>query len=463
MFPCFADIAAAVPAYDRFPGISELEAATDALAATHPSVDVWTCGASRAGHPLRCLEIPGGPLHACLVGLPHPEEPVGTLALEYLLPLLAGGLAEELGFSFSVVKAADPDAARLNEAWFDDPCDLAGYLLRAYRPAPADQMEWSFPVEYGRYAFTRPLPEAAAVMEVIGRRPLDFYMAMHDSSFGGAYFYISAADAALTSQLGEVAAAAGLPLHLGEPEVPYARTLAPGVYEAFTLADEYDHHERWGADPAVVLTSGTASDAYAESLWDCFTLVAETPHFTSPGIADERPAGLSRRAAKLRGIEAEAELAEWLHERYVRAAAVLTRESPWQRAVHGYLASVRDELRAERRQTESLPQFEEEATRGQLLDAVAVRELIGLGHVGRFAAMTAAEETQDPELASLCDEAVAVIRTRAGALAEDGGFAAAPLRALVQCQVAALLCALVATRERYRPAHPRPPAARVPA
>lgn len=48
--------------------------------------------------------------------MPHPEEPVGALLLEHLLPLLADGLAEELGFGFSVVKVGDPDAMRRNEA-----------------------------------------------------------------------------------------------------------------------------------------------------------------------------------------------------------------------------------------------------------------------------------------------------------------------------------------------------------
>jgi hypothetical protein len=59
-------------------------------------------------------------------------------------------------------------------------------------------------------------------------------------------------------------------------------------------------------------------------------------------------------------------------------------------------------------------------------------------------------------LRALHDEAVLEVRTRAGRLAAAGGIEATPIRALVQCQVASLLCALVATRDRYRPAHPRP-------
>ena len=89
LFPCFGEIVAGVPDLGRSLTLGELEHSTDLLTAAHPEIEVWSPGVSRAGRSLRCLEIPGGPLQALLVGLPHPEEPVGTLALEYLLPLVA--------------------------------------------------------------------------------------------------------------------------------------------------------------------------------------------------------------------------------------------------------------------------------------------------------------------------------------------------------------------------------------
>lgn len=461
VFPCFDEIVRGVPVLERYLTLGELERSTDRLAAEHPEIEVWTPGASRAGRPLRCLEVPGGALQALLVALPHPEEPVGTLALEYLLPLLADGLAVELGFNFSVVKAGDPDATLLNEPWFDEPYDLAGFLLRVYRPPLHEQFEWTFPVNYKRYAFTRPLPEAAAVMQIVGRRPLDFYMPLHNANFSGAYYYLSAEDAQLQEELAAVMAAAGLPPHCGEPEVPYLRTLAPGIFRAFSLADDYEFYEAYGADPAVVLTSGTSSDAYAEAVWDCSTLVSEVPYFTSPRIADQGPAGLTRRDAKLRGLEVQEQLSLWLHERYVEAASRLTAESPWQRTVHAYLAGTKDDIRAERAQAEADPAFAEEATVAQLFDQVYLRELDTLARVGQFAGMIAAEARQDDRLCALRDEAESEVRMRAERLAAAGGIQAPPIRALVQCQVASLLCGLVATRDRYRPAHPRPAEPRV--
>ncbi len=235
MFPSHDAVVSAVPEYDRYPFLDELEGSTDRFAAAHPGVELWQAGASRAGHAIRCLEVAGGPRQALLVGVPHPEEPVGALLLEHLLPLLADGLAEELGFGFSVVKVGDPDVMRLNQAWFAEPYDLAGFLLRAYRPPPADQFEWTFPMEYKRYGFTRPLPEARAVMEAVHRRPLDLYVGLHNSNFSGAYFYLLGEDAALQDELAAVMVAAGLPPHCDEPEVPYLDTLAAGVFRAFCL------------------------------------------------------------------------------------------------------------------------------------------------------------------------------------------------------------------------------------
>ena len=461
VFPHFEAVIADVPERDSFPRLDELETCVDGLAGAG-GAEVWTAGRSRAGRPIRCLEIPGGPLRALLVGVPHPEEPVGALMLQYLLPLLAAGLAEELGFGFSVVMAGDPDGVVLNEPWFDRPYDLAEYLLQVYRPPLADQFEWTFPVEYKRYGFLRPLPEARAVMEVVHRHPLDLYAGLHDSTFCGGYFYLSATDAELEADLAAALTATALPVHCGEPEVPYLRTLSPGVFQAFSLADDYDYYETYGADPAALLTCGTSSDAYAEATWDCFTLVAETPHFTTSRIADLRPAGLSRGEARLDGLGETRALADWLHERYVEAAPRLTVESPWQRTVHTYLATVVEDLRAERAQIESEPRFREEATVAQLCDSLYLRQLEALTRVGQFANMVAVEPAQDDRLVALREEAEALVRDRAPRLASACGLEPVPLRRLVQCQLSALLSTLLAVRDRYRPARPRPAAARTP-
>jgi hypothetical protein len=239
MFPRYDDVVSSLPEATGLPTVDQIEASTDRLLATSPRVTARPCGVSRAGHLLRCLEVGEGPLRAVLVGLPHPEEGIGTLVLEHLIGLLAStDLSERLGFRFSIVRVGDPDGARLNEPWFGRPADLTEYVLSVYRPAASDDFEWSFPVSYRRYAFTRPLPEAAAVMAVIDRQPTDCLMTLHGSSFCGAHFYLSDDDATLRAELLAATDAAGLPRHLGEPEVPYVERLGDAVYRQFGLSAE---------------------------------------------------------------------------------------------------------------------------------------------------------------------------------------------------------------------------------
>lgn len=453
----YDDILAAVPEWDGFPPLDRLEAATDALADAHPPVTVRQCGVSRAGHPIRCVEAGEGPLHALLVGLPHPEEPVGTLLIGHLLEQLATtDLADRLGFRFSVVEAADPDGAKLNEPWFDAPGDLERVLLGLYRPATGDQVEWAFPFSYKGYAFSRPLPEAAAVMSVIDRAPVDVVMSLHNSAFSGAYFYVTEADDALVEALAAVAGAAGLPLQCGEPEVPYLETFGDGVFRDFGLREEYDYLESFGQMPAVVLDSGTSSNDYAARRWGSFSLTAEVPMFTSARIADTAPAGISRAEAKLRGIEVEQEHLDWLRRRFPEAAAELTRETPWLRSVRSYVTHAKTDLEAERRLVRGRREFAAEATVAQLFDSVYLRELSTLPVVGRFAAMAAVEAESSAVLEKAADEARERVRERAARLAVAGGLAAVPLRAAVQVQLGALLATLDHVRDRYRLEHPRP-------
>ena len=77
MFPSHDAVVAAVPDYDRYPHLDELETWTDACAAAHPGVEVWQAGASRAGTRLTRLTVSIG-----VAVFPHrtssPEDLVGN-------------------------------------------------------------------------------------------------------------------------------------------------------------------------------------------------------------------------------------------------------------------------------------------------------------------------------------------------------------------------------------------------
>lgn len=117
-----ARILAQVPDYKAFLTVDEMDAHTLALPARYPGVcSVFEAGKSQKGHPIYALKIGSGAKNAYIMGCPHPNEPIGAMMLEFLTDLLCrdDALREELGFTWYIVKTADPDGVKLNEGWFN--------------------------------------------------------------------------------------------------------------------------------------------------------------------------------------------------------------------------------------------------------------------------------------------------------------------------------------------------------
>ncbi|RLE69732.1 MAG: hypothetical protein DRJ43_03555, partial [Thermoprotei archaeon] len=113
-----------VPEYSEFKTLDELNESTVKLAEENPDiVELIEAGYSRDGRKILALKIGEGSNVALLFGCPHPNEPVGTLMLEYLSKCLVDSesLREELDFTWLIVKVSDPDGLKLNEGWLKGP------------------------------------------------------------------------------------------------------------------------------------------------------------------------------------------------------------------------------------------------------------------------------------------------------------------------------------------------------
>jgi len=286
--PLLRERLAAVPDYDRFATVDELVARTARLADDHPDrTRLRRIGTSRLGEPLHCLEIGGGERHAVVFGFPHPNEPIGGLTALHLAETLCADdrLRDGLGLTWHVVPCIDPDGTRLNEGWFGGPFTRATYARNYYRPAGFEQIEWTFPFAYKSAWFDRVLPETLALMRLIDETAPALLCALHNAETSGIYYYLSRPVQELHQVLHEIPAALGLPLDLGEPEVPYAPLHAPAIFGTIRMEDAYDFIERAGGDPASAL-AGESSAAYAERHGTLY-LVCEAPYWLDGRVADE--------------------------------------------------------------------------------------------------------------------------------------------------------------------------------
>jgi hypothetical protein len=436
-----AAVLARVPAYERFRSWADVRAGAAALARAFPGIArLEVVGASSEGRPIDLLTVGHGRRRVLCIGVPHPNEPIGTLTIDFLARILCedDALRHALDVTFYAVPVADPDGFVLNEGWFEGEFSPLHYARHYYRPPHREQVEWSFPVAYKTLRFATPTAEAAVVMRVMERARPHLFYSLHNAGFCGVYFYLSHDRPDLCDALRELVGAHDLPLHRGEPEVPYLRLLAPAVYALFGIGDTYDYLARTlGEDPAPIIEAGTCSDDWLRRIADATSLVCELPYYTAPALDDTTPSGRSRRDVVLSGLAA----AEALHAEVAAAFAALPEKPDHRltRSVADYVAKTPKRIAAERANA-AAAEFTREATGAEACDATVCtpfHHFLYLGETARVAALAgdaAARERLDARLRTLAAELTAASRLRV-----------LPIRPLVAVQAGAGLLALTRT------------------
>src|SRR3989304_2947325 len=90
-----------IPSIDRFKTMDELEDGSRELAEKYPNVvELRTIGASSEGRPINAFIIGDGDESVFFYGFTHPNEPIGSLTIEYLASRLAANpvLRKRLGY-----------------------------------------------------------------------------------------------------------------------------------------------------------------------------------------------------------------------------------------------------------------------------------------------------------------------------------------------------------------------------
>ncbi|MBM3460495.1 MAG: hypothetical protein FJX76_00145 [Armatimonadetes bacterium] len=355
----FSALLEEVPPYDAYPRVEALHNAARWLAEQYPDhCALSEIGRSRQGTPILSLRVGDGPFQALVVGLPHPDEPIGSLMISFLAKRLLDDpeWRRDMSFTWHFVWAADPDGARLNEEWYHGPFDPGFVGRHYYRPVERDQFEWSFPLDYKLVSFTTPNPESAAVMRLIDGTPIDYLANLHNCTVGGAYLYLSHPAADLHAPFYEMLARARIPPHRGAPEVPYLMSFdGDAVFRAYGSRDVYDFYERVGhPDPGRFVTAGTCCDEYAIAKWDAFTLVCELPYFVHPDVAVRERAGGTRRALLADAWRRESEAVAWVEDFWKRCDARVS-DNPFGRVLREYVGGYRQHREAELADAQATP------------------------------------------------------------------------------------------------------------
>lgn len=344
--------AAALPELHGYPDVDTLLQHLESLRQEHPELlSARRIGTSRLGEPITLYTLaltpardeddPDAARHALVVGGVHPNEPIGSHTIIHLVGdlLQDPSLRQRLGVVWHFVPCADPDGMRLNEGWFDDPFDGETYFRHFYRPPGDEQVEWTFPISYRSKYFDAMLPETQALQRVIDEVRPDYYVPLHNSETGGAYFYLSQDVPDLVPLLHRLPAAFDIPLHLGEPEAAHFKQIAPAIFEASTSQAVYEWRESNGLDPVPSGAAGQSSTSYARR-HGTISLIAELPIWRTFGADDTSGSGADYAGLLREAGEALMETGARLSELLGRVEPHLTLDSPFLRSARVFIPAM---------------------------------------------------------------------------------------------------------------------------
>ncbi len=374
----FMDLLNNIPDYKEFLTLDELDESSKRLAEAYPeAVSIFEFGKSKDNHPLLCLKIGNGSKNALMFGCPHPNEPIGTMMLEYFTENLAKSkeLRDELDYTWYVVKAWDADGLRLNEKWLKGPYNIYNYSRNFFRPAGYRQVDWTFPIDYKDLHFHNPIPETEAMMALIDNIKPAFIYSLHNAGFGGVYWYISKGLPKLYNDMYEAAKRVDVPLNLGEPEAPYCIPLAPAVYESLGIEQEYDYIEKYspkGTDIASHFNVGNCSAIYAQERYGSFTMLTELPYFFDKRIMDLSEGTMVRRDAILQKMELEKSSNKYILETMDISKQYFSALNPFKLALEAFTDS--HDTESTQNMVNTNPEFAKKATVAEEFDNILMSQ-----------------------------------------------------------------------------------------
>ncbi len=449
----YARALARVPDYQRFLTVDEMIASARRVVADNPTLaSIEAIGTSTDGEPIHMVRIGTGPQRLLAYALPHPNEPIGAMLVQFLLHELIRDEALRAGRSWYLLPCVDPDGTRLNEGWFAGPYTIRNYARHFFRPRSQEQVEWTFPIRYKTFASDTPMSETRALMQAIDTVRPHFVYSLHNAGFGGAYYYLTHEAPEAYEALHAIPKRRGLFLSLGEPEMPWATEFHPAVFKAPTLADMYDHLESYGeGDPADTIPGGASSFDYLRTsgLDDTVALVTELPYFQAPQIEDQTPIASTRREVILTGIERTGEVMDVLERSLERLAPFLTLDTRLHRAVSAFVPYMRKNDAATARWATGADGMDAPATVAQAADTLHIglfyRLLIASMLPRAIDAQLAVDASAGPAHQTLLEERGVLwdhLERWAGEIEANLDISAVAIKPLVEVQYGAMLALL---------------------
>ncbi len=292
----YNDIFRDIPTYTRFLKVDEVDNLVSSIIKL-PHVRHECIGKTITNESLNLIEIGSGDKTALIMGVPHSDEPLGSLVVTFFARWLALHPEKDFfGWRWLFIPILERRGMRLNEGWFTLSHSFADMAKQNFREPTEDQYEWTFPIEYEDYTWLKSRPETMLVKKVIEKEKPDLLCNLHHSGFHNAYFYVSEHIPAIYGDLKKLARSCRIPLSDTAPDVPFGTMFEPGFYQMYGLKEYIDYYKN--KDPMVLTTikRGACSDEWYKQKIGGFSFNCEVPMFLSAKLQDKKPSGETKKS-----------------------------------------------------------------------------------------------------------------------------------------------------------------------
>ena len=436
----FNKILREVPTYTRFLYVNEIDNLVN-LISTMKNVRKRKIGHTVDDEQLIMLDIGEGPKTALIIGVPHSDEPLGSLVVTYFARYLATHPeANGFGWRWLFIPILERRGMRLNEGWFNMPESFAAMAKSTFREPTEDQYEWTFPIEYEDYRWTQSRPETIAIKEVLETEKPELLCGLHHSGFTNAYYYLSKDFSEIYPKLRKFASGLRIPLSDTAPDVPFGKMLSPGFYLMYGLKDYIKYYKK--KDPLVLpgLMRGACSDEWYQKNIGGFSFNCEVPMYLSPKLKDRTPSKIpykkmieNRYTRKKNRVEYSIQLLEKLKKYENMADSILLN------LAKKHITNAKLSLEHEKRILEKAE--DKIITKAEKFENNVLEDLFDLFFLGQIwrVAESICVKGGAPEICQLMEKSDLEIKSLARSVQNRGAFYHIPICNSVKMQLGSIL------------------------
>jgi hypothetical protein len=447
----YNDIFRDIPSYSRFLKVDEIDDFVD-LIIKIPGVNHQIIGETINNEPLSMLEIGNGKKTALIIGVPHSDEPLGSLVTTFFARWLATHPeANYFEWRWLIIPILERRGMRLNEGWLNMPESLAAIAKSNFREPTEDQYEWTFPIEYTDYNWSKSRPETLAVKKVLEKEKPDLLCNLHHSGFNNAYYYLSQDLPEVYTELRNLARSLRMLLSDTSPDVPFGKMFSPGFYQMYGLKDYLDYYKK--KDPVVITTMkrGACSDEWYQNKIGGFSFNCEVPMYLSSKLQNKTPSNKNfkkvieeRYLRKKNRVKYSIKLVNLIKD-YASLADPLLLD-----AAEKHVANAQNSLDHEKRILDATE--EKVATNADVFENEVIADLFDLFFLGQIwrVAESVCIKGGAPKICQLMETIDIEIKSLAKSVQERGSFYQLSIRNSVKMQLGSILIIAGALKNKVK-------------